>query len=135
VSTLQAVDTNFALALIDPRADKREKAFETIEPNVEVVLPCIVYAEMWYGLALGRPERTAAKRRLFEDNIMPLRILWLDQITLQRFHDLSWSLARQGKPIGSNDIWIATLCLQHDAKLITNDSDFKNVPDLQVRNW
>jgi len=67
--------------------------------------------------------------------IKRLRVLWLDQETQQRFHELSWTLARKGTPIPGNDVWIAALCLQHDAILFSDDSDFGHVPGLQVRSW
>jgi predicted nucleic acid-binding protein len=135
MSLLQAFDTNYVLALTDPRSEERQKAELALDPALETAVPCIVYGEAWYGLALGRPDRTAKKRKLFEKRIILLRVLWLDHQTLKRFHDLSWTLARQGTPIQSNDIWIAALCLQHDAILITDDSDFKHVPGLTVRSW
>jgi len=135
MSTLQALDTNHILALIDPRPAARDKARLAIDPRLETVVPCVAHSEIWDDLARQRPDRTAKKRKLFEEHIIPLRMLWLDQETLRRFHDLCWSLARQNTPIPSNKVWIAALCLQHDAMLITNDSDFKHVPGLQVRNW
>jgi tRNA(fMet)-specific endonuclease VapC len=135
MSALQVLDTNYILALIDPRSERRNKASLALDQALESVVPCIVYGETWEGLARGRPEKTAKKRKNFEKLIVPLRILWLDQETLRRFHDLFWNLCRKGTPIPPNDVWIAALCLQHDAVLITDDSDFDNVPGLQVRSW
>jgi predicted nucleic acid-binding protein len=135
MSTVQAFDTNFIIALTHPRAAERSKARHAIDPAIEAAVPCIAFGEVWDGLTRGKPERTALKRRLFELSILPLRVLWLDPGTLLRFTDLCWSLARQGTPIQTNDIWIAALCLQHDAILITNDSDFRHVPGLQIHIW
>jgi tRNA(fMet)-specific endonuclease VapC len=134
VSALQVLDTNYILALIDPRPERRDKASLALDRALESVVPCIAYGETWEGLARGRPENTAKKRKIFEKLIAPLRILWLDQETLRRFHDLFWDLCRKGTPIPPNDVWIAALCLQHDAILITDDPDFKHVPGLQVRS-
>ena len=135
MSALQAFDANYILALIDPRVEERNKARLALDPLLEPVVPCIAYGEAWEGLARGRPEKTAKKRKIFEEAIGPLRVLWLDQDTLHRYQDLFWDLSRQGTPIPSNDVWIASLCLQHDAVLITQDADFKNVPGLTVRIW
>jgi len=41
-------------------------------------------------------------------------------------------LKKAGKPIGSNDMWVAALALEHGCLLVTLDSDFKQVPDLLV---
>jgi predicted nucleic acid-binding protein len=135
VSSLQALDTNYILALIDPHPAERNKARLAMDPAFEPVAPCIAYSQAWDELARQRPDRTAKKRKLFEEFIAPLRVLWLDQDTLRRFHDLCWVLARQNSPLQTNDVWIAALCLQHDALLITQNADFKNVPGLVVRSW
>ena len=135
MSAVQAFDANFIIALTNPRAAERNKARLAIDPTIETVVPCVAYGEVWDGLTRGKPERTALKRRLFEISILPLRILWLDPETLLGFSDLCWSLARRGTLIQTNDIWIAALCLQHDALLLTNDSDFRHVPGLQIRMW
>ena len=135
MSSLQALDTNYIVALTDPRAEPRQTAFAALDQAVESVVPCIAYGEFWHGVTRGKPEKTAPKRKLFEKYIKHLQVLWLDQETLQRFHELSWALARKGTPLPGNDVWIAALCLQHDAMLISNDSDFKHVPGLEIRNW
>ncbi|MCL4708731.1 PIN domain-containing protein [bacterium] len=135
MSSLQAFDTNYLVALTHPRSEARQSAFAALEQSVESVIPCIVYGEFWYGLARGNPGKTAPKRKLFEKYIKHMRVLWLDQETLQRFHELSWELERNGATIPGNDIWIAALCLQHDAILITDDFDFKQVPGLKIRSW
>ncbi|MDZ7359472.1 MAG: PIN domain-containing protein [candidate division KSB1 bacterium] len=135
MSSLQALDTNYILALTDPRPEASEKARAVMDPFVEPVVPCIAYGESWHGLCRGRPDKTAKKRKKFDEYIVPMRVLWLDQETLKRFHDLSWTLARKGTPLPGNDVWIAALCLQHDAILLTDDSDFNHVPGLQVRSW
>jgi predicted nucleic acid-binding protein len=135
VSARQAFDTNYILAIIDPRPEERNKARVALDPMLEAVVPCVAYGEAWEGLARGRPEKTAKKRKNFENAIIPLRMLWLDKETVHRFQNLFWTLSRQGTPIPSNDVWIAALCLQHDAVLITQDSDFKNVPGLTIRVW
>lgn len=132
---LQTFDTNYILALIDPRSEERDKARLALDPALETVVPCVAYGEAWEGLCRGRPEKSAKKRKNFEAVIASLRVLWLDNETLQRFHDLFWQLCRQGTPIPANDIWIAALCLQHDAILITDDFDFKQVPGLEIRSW
>ena len=130
---MQALDTNFIIALTDPRPDYRQQALVKLDVSQEIVVPCICYGEAWHGLTLGHPEKTARKRKLWQDTILPLRVLWLNDETKNTFSDLCWQLSRQGTPIPTNDIWIAALCLQHDAELVTRDHDFKHVPDLRIR--
>ena len=42
------------------------------------------------------------------------------------------SLRKKGKPIGSNDMWIAAIALELDNELLTLDDDFKNISDLML---
>ncbi|MCP4134020.1 MAG: type II toxin-antitoxin system VapC family toxin [bacterium] len=37
---------------------------------------------------------------------------------------------KKGKPIPTNDIWIAAVAFQHGLKLFTRDKHFKDVPGL-----
>jgi predicted nucleic acid-binding protein len=42
------------------------------------------------------------------------------------------ALRRQGKPIPTNDLWIAASCLEHGAALLTLDEHFQHVGGLRV---
>ncbi len=40
------------------------------------------------------------------------------------------------KPIGNNDLWIASHCLQLGLTLVTNNEDeFRRIPNLTIENW
>jgi tRNA(fMet)-specific endonuclease VapC len=40
-----------------------------------------------------------------------------------------------GRPLPENDIWIASVCLENNAPLLTRDAHFENIQDLQIINW
>lgn len=42
------------------------------------------------------------------------------------------ALRRQGRPIPTNDLWIAASCLEHGVALLTLDAHFRNVGGLRV---
>lgn len=44
-------------------------------------------------------------------------------------------LKSAGKPIATNDLWIATAARQHKVPLSTRDSHFNGVRGLEVRAW
>jgi predicted nucleic acid-binding protein len=44
-------------------------------------------------------------------------------------------LKKKGKPIQTNDIWIAAIAKVHDLILITNDSGFRYISDLEIEDW
>lgn len=62
-------------------------------------------------------------------------ILLVDKITSELFGEISASLYRKGKPIASNDIWIAATAKQHKLTLITRDKHFNEIDGLNIENW
>ena len=50
----------------------------------------------------------------------------------QQATELAWSLDRQGRTMQVTDLLIATHALHVDAAVLTFDSDFGNVPSLEV---
>lgn len=46
-----------------------------------------------------------------------------------RYAEIHSELRRRGKPIPTNDMWIAALALEHGLMLYTRDARFSEVPD------
>ena len=45
-------------------------------------------------------------------------------------------LEQRGQIIGSNDLWIASHCLQLGLTLVTNNErEFSRIPNLTIENW
>ncbi len=64
------------------------------------------------------------------------QILPLGPPTDQRYAEVRHHLARQGTPIGPNDLLIAAHTLAADLTLVTaNTREFERVPSLRVENW
>jgi tRNA(fMet)-specific endonuclease VapC len=55
--------------------------------------------------------------------------------TARRYAELRLALKRAGRPIPSNDLWIAATCLRHGLVLVTADAHFTHCPGLVVENW
>lgn len=49
--------------------------------------------------------------------------------------ELHAELKRRGKMINGADVLVAATALVHDVPVVTADSDFERVPDLQVRTY
>jgi tRNA(fMet)-specific endonuclease VapC len=54
----------------------------------------------------------------------------LDEDTAEFYAEILNGLKKKGKPIPTNDIWIASIALQHGLKLYSKDQHFKFVPGL-----
>lgn len=54
----------------------------------------------------------------------------IDEDTAEFYAEILNGLKKKGKPIPTNDIWIASIALQHGLKLYSKDQHFKYVPGL-----
>ena len=110
------------------RGDK--KSVEVIQNASEVYMPLIVVAEQRAGFAYGsqreKNERILSKF-LNQDGIF---VLLPDEQTTYFYADLYSYLRKKGRPIPTNDLWIAALTVQHSYILFDRDSDFDNLPQL-----
>lgn len=96
----------------------------------EVYLPLIVIAEQRAGFAFGsrraENERTLAAF-LRKDGVA---VLSPNIQTTLHYAELYAYLRRKGRPIPTNDLWIAALAIQHNLALFDRDSDFDHLPQL-----
>jgi predicted nucleic acid-binding protein len=103
---------------------------EVIENAAEIHVPLIVLAEQRAGFAHGtsreKNERTLT-RFLNNEGVF---VLCPDDQTTYFYADLYSYLRKKGKPVPTNDLWIAALALQHNLVLFDRDSDFDHLPQL-----
>ncbi len=59
-------------------------------------------------------------------------VLSSDAMTSKEYGKIKSDLRKKGKPIPENDIWIAAVAIQYDLKLITKDSHFEYIDDLDI---
>jgi len=121
-----AIDSNRYTDLC--RGDKR--AVEVVESSSEIYIPLIVLAELRAGFAYGSrllKNEGILNRFLNEQGVF---VLCPDEQTTHYYSDIYASLRKKGKPIPTNDIWIAALVWQHSLVLFARDSDFDNIPQI-----
>lgn len=112
------------------RGDERLRAH--ITPDHELLVPLIVLGELRAGFAVGG--RQIENERLlqrFLDSPNVFTVTLSDQ-TSRHYSAVYRSLRLAGRPIGTNDMWIAAMALEHDLSLLTLDGDFCSIPDLQI---
>lgn len=103
---------------------------EFIEGVDEIHFPLMVLAEQRAGFAHGT-------RRVENESILTT-FLNLDGVYVVRpddqttffYADLYAYLRKKGRPIPTNDLWIASLVLQHNLVLFDRDSHFDGLPQL-----
>ncbi|MCL2725330.1 MAG: type II toxin-antitoxin system VapC family toxin [Polyangiaceae bacterium] len=103
---------------------------EVIGNAEEIYVPLIVLAEQRAGFAHGtnREKNESVLTRFL--NTSGVSVLLPDEQTTFFYADVYAYLRKKGKPIPTNDLWIAALVLQHQLVLFDRDSDFDHLPQL-----
>ena len=126
------LDTNIISYLSrDPHGDIARRAGK-FGPG-ELITSVIVVGEIAFGFARRPSPRL---ERQVQEILRGMQIVDLNRATAAAYGSIRAHLERLGRPIGSNDLWIAAHALALDATLVTaNEREFRRVPGLKVENW
>lgn len=115
-----AADNDPGMLLILSRAD-------------EVALPVIVLGEYRFGISQSR--RQAGYEGWLRGLMADCSVLGIDEETTHWYAQINLELRRIGKPIPTNDLWIAALCQQHSLPIVSRDRHFDHVPGTRRIEW
>jgi tRNA(fMet)-specific endonuclease VapC len=107
-----------------------ETVIEHVRGSEEVLVSAVVAGELLFGFRNGSryEENARALEEFLEDpNVRLLPVTWE---TAERFGQISAALRKKGKPIPTNDIWIAAHAMEAGADLLSSDPHFENIDDL-----
>ncbi len=95
-------------------------------------MPLTVIGELRAGFRCGGREQD--NELLLADflNLSNVAILLPSEKTARNYADIYLWLRNSGKPVGTNDIWIAAACLEHELPLLTLDSHFQQIKGLDL---
>ncbi|KAA3610489.1 MAG: type II toxin-antitoxin system VapC family toxin [Calditrichaeota bacterium] len=120
------IDTNIysAFKLNNKAVIESFQKFDLIGIDVTVM------AELYSGFKLGSREKI--NREEFEEflNIPRVRLFGHDDSTADFYGNIFTDLRANGKPIPTNDIWIAAVAKQQGLALYTLDKHFENISGL-----
>ena len=107
-------------------------ATSLVEVADEVIVPAIVVGELMFGFLNGSrfSENEGMLNRFLEDDGVVLQPVTHE--IAERYGYVKAALRKNGTPIPENDIWIAATALETGARLVTYDTDFKNVGGLVI---
>jgi tRNA(fMet)-specific endonuclease VapC len=123
------VDTNALSAAADD--DPAVIAILTRANQMEI--PVIVLGEFRYGIAQSR--HCAAYENWLASLLRDCTVLDVNEPTTQHYAEIILDLRQKGKPIPTNDLWIAALCRQHSLPLLSRDHHFDQVAGLKRIGW
>jgi len=86
------------------------------------VLELLIDTNAYAAFKRGHPQAVVITPRV--------TILTIDNNTAEYSANIYKLLKNKGKPIPTNDMWIAAMALQHDFALLTYDKHFTNVDNL-----
>ena len=104
-----------------------EQVAELVRSSEEIILSAIVIGELMYGFRWGSQfDRNASALLSFLDNPY-VSFLPVGPITADRYSIIAASIRAKGRPIPTNDIWIAAQVMESGAELISADEHFTHV--------
>ena len=123
------LDTNALSALLD----KDAALLEAIRESRELALPVIVLGEFRFGISVSRRrnEYLAWLRR----DLSLFRVLPVVEETSVYYATIRSELKAGGSPIPANDAWIAALARQHRMPIVSRDTHFDKVKNIERLGW
>lgn len=103
-----------------------------LESADQIFVPSIVLGELYAGFFQGkksRQNRTELQQFIESPGVS---IIDISSSVAERYGRLIQILRENGKPIPTNDIWIAAATLDTGSRLVSYDKHFERVPGILV---
>lgn len=126
------LDTNVFIAAMKGVSPIRERLGGV--SSSDIVLSPVVLGELEYGVYKSAHREANAQR--LEVAVSLLELVPLDATAARQYGEIRAGLESIGRPIGSNDLWIAAQALAVGATLVTdNTEEFTRIRGLRLENW
>ena len=130
---LYMLDTNICGYIIRNKPETIKEKLKDMEKKNEIALSSIVVSELLYGVKKKGSMKLSKIVNRFIDNFT---IYDFDKSAATEYADIRDFLQKQGKVIGSNDLFIAAHAKSLDAVLVTNNvGEFQRISGLAIENW
>ena len=123
------VDTN----ALSAAADNDPAVISVLARAEQMAIPVIVLGEFRYGIAQSR--HRASYENWLADLLNDCLVLDVNEPTTHYYAEIILELKRTGKPIPTNDLWIAALCRQHSLPVLSRDRHFDLVAGGKRIDW
>jgi len=114
-------------------AENEDALLVRLPPEHAIVLPTVVIGEYRYGV-----QRSTHRDRLetwLDRAIQSVRVGDITLATADSYAAVRLMLHQKGRPIPTNDAWIAALALQHRLPVLSRDAHFDVVEGLTRVGW
>jgi tRNA(fMet)-specific endonuclease VapC len=123
------LDTNIIIELFNgntPIADK-------LSTFPEFFISSVVLGELYIGI--NRVTNRAKHLSKLNSFLQLCIVLPIDKLVAKKYGEIIAALYKKGKPIPTNDVWIAATAMKHKLTLITRDSHFSEINKLKMKHW
>jgi tRNA(fMet)-specific endonuclease VapC len=122
------LDTNAYAAFKQGRAE----AVDIVRRAARIAVNSVVLGELLAGFAVGSREaknRGELQQFLGADRVV---VLIIDEVTADYYATVYRAQCGKGRPIPTNDLWIAASALQHGFAIFSYDAHFKDIDGILV---
>ncbi|MCW5589257.1 MAG: type II toxin-antitoxin system VapC family toxin [Legionellales bacterium] len=127
------LDTNICIYIAKQKPATVLSRFEQLKVG-SVGMSIITYGELLYGAQ--KSQFTKKTTALLEELTGLIPPLPLPTDAAKYYGEVRNKLEKQGRPIGNNDLWIASHALAMKLVLVTNNlKEFSRISKLKVENW
>jgi tRNA(fMet)-specific endonuclease VapC len=123
------LDTN----ALSAAAEEHPRVIKILAVAHQLALPVVVIGGYRYGISQSR--HRARYRHWLEGLITDCTVLDVTEQTTHHYAAINVELRQSGKPIPTNDLWIAALCRQYVLPLLSRDRHFDAVSGIQRLDW
>ena len=130
---LYMVDTNICIYIAKRNPLELFARFDRMIPG-QVLMSVVTYGELCYGAS--RSVQQSVSFASLEEMILDIPVEPLTPAVGLTYGKARASLAKEGRLIGANDLWIGAHALALDVTLATNNErEFRRISGLRVENW
>ena len=119
------VDTNIVIEVFKGNKEIADYLYKLSE----IFIPSIALGELYTGI--NRVSNREKHLKRLNDFLKLTTILNVDGDTSVIYGELIADLYKLGKPIPTNDVWIAATAIQHNLTLLSSDKHFEKINHLQ----
>ncbi len=123
------LDTN----ALSAAAEQDPAVLAVLSGAEQLALPVIVLGEYRYGIAQSRYRMRYAN--WLDALVLDCLVLNIDEETTHHYAAINLELRQVGKPIPTNDLWIAALCRHYSLPILSKDQHFDVVPGNRRIEW
>jgi tRNA(fMet)-specific endonuclease VapC len=103
-----------------------------LQKSPKIAICSISIGEFLSGFKKGRKEQQNREQLKNFLSLPRVEICRIDEGTADFYSDILNTLKQQGRPIPTNDIWIAASAIQHGLRLFSKDHHFRNISGLTL---